>query len=348
MARVQPVAGFDELAGVDLAIEAVFEDLAVKQSVFVELDRVLAPGAILATNTSYLEVAQIAEFTQRPADVVGMHFFSPANVMKLLENVRAPQTADDVMASVMQVGRRLGKVAVAVGDCYGFVGNRMLAQRTREICFLLEEGALPQQVDRALVEFGFAMGPFAVGDMSGLDIGWRARKARAHLRRPGVRDCDLLDQVCEMGRFGQKTGAGWYRYEPGSREPVPDPAIEALILAHSRARGIDRREISDAEIVDRCLLSMVNEGARILEEGIAARPVDIDMVWLNGYGFPRWRGGPLFHADRLGLDRVLARIEEFRQRLGADFWTPAPSLERRVAEGQGFYPAARLGPRIRC
>jgi len=231
-------------------------------------------------------------------------------------------------------------VAVMVGGSDGFVGNRMLAQRTREAFFLLEEGALPQQVDRVLVEFGFPMGPFAMGDLAGLDIGWRNRKSRAHLRKPGVRDCDLLDQVCGLGRLGQKTGAGWYRYEAGERKPLVDPAIEQIIVEHSRRQGIERRVISDQEIVERCLYSMINEGARILEEGVAARAVDIDMVWLHGYGFPAWRGGPMFYAQQTGLPEVLRAIEAHRERLGADFWTPAPLLQRLVAEGKGFYGAA--------
>lgn len=335
--RIQPTLVWSDLAEVDLIVEAVFEDIGVKRQVFEQLDAIARPGAILATNTSYLDVAQIAEFTRRPQDVVGMHFFSPANVMRLLENVRTAKTAPEVLATVMKLGRKLGKVAVLVGGCDGFVGNRMLAQRTREAWFLLEEGALPQQVDAALVDFGFPMGPFAVSDLAGLDIGWRNRQARAHLRRPGVRDCDLLDQVCQLGRLGQKTAAGWYRYDAGSRTPLPDPAIEALIVAHSQARGITRRQISEQEIVERCVYSMINEAAKILDEGVAARPVDVDMVWLNGYGFPKWRGGPLFYADQVGLPQVLATVESYAERLGTDFWAPAPLLRQRVAEGGTFY-----------
>ncbi|MFO1402447.1 MAG: 3-hydroxyacyl-CoA dehydrogenase NAD-binding domain-containing protein [Steroidobacteraceae bacterium] len=339
LARIEPTLEWSRLAAADLAIEAVFEDFEVKRGVLERMDAVARPGAILATNTSYLDVAQLAACTRRPEDVIGMHFFSPANVMRLLENVRTPQTAADVQATAMQVGRRLGKVAVMVGGSDGFVGNRMLAQRTREAFFLLEEGALPQQVDRVLVEFGFPMGPFAMGDLAGLDIGWRNRKARAHLRPPGVRDCNLLDQVCELGRLGQKSGAGWYRYEPGQRQGQPDPLIEQLIVEHSRRQGIERRAIGDAEILERCLYSMINEGAKILEEGVAARPVDIDMVWLHGYGFPAWRGGPMFHAQQLGLANVLRAIEHWCEKVGAAFWTPAPLLQRRVAEGRTFYPA---------
>jgi 3-hydroxyacyl-CoA dehydrogenase len=267
--------------------------------------------------------------------------------MKLLENVRAPRTDLQVLATVMKLGKRLGKVAVLVRGADGFVGNRMLAHRTREASFLLEEGALPQQVDRVLTDFGFPMGPFAVGDMSGLDIGWRARHARAHLRI-GRRDCNLLDQVCESGRLGQKTGAGWYRYEAGSRTPIPDPAIESLIVEHSRRRGIERREITDQEILQRCLYPMINEGARILAEGVASRPVDVDMVWLHGYGFPRWRGGPLFWADQSGLPEVLQAIVGYCERFGPDFWAPAPLLERLVRDGAGFYPGPTTRPTIAC
>jgi 3-hydroxyacyl-CoA dehydrogenase len=339
LARIEPSLEWSRLAAADLIIEAVFEDFEVKRGVLERLDAIARPGAILATNTSYLDVARLAACTRRPADVIGMHFFSPANVMRLLENVRTPQTAADVQATAMQLGRRLGKVAVMVGGSDGFVGNRMLAQRTREAFFLLEEGALPQQVDRVLVEFGFPLGPFAVGDLAGLDIGWRNRKARAHLRAPGARDCDLLDQVCELGRFGQKSGAGWYRYAAGQRQGQPDPLIEELIVEHSRRRGIERRVIDDAEILERCLYSMINEGAKILEQGVAARPVDIDMVWLHGYGFPAWRGGPMFHAQQVGLPAILNAIEHWRERIGAEFWTPALLLQRMVEEGRGFYPA---------
>jgi 3-hydroxyacyl-CoA dehydrogenase len=337
MDLIRPTLSYDDLSGADLLIEAAFEDLAVKKEVFEKLDQVARAGAILATNTSYLDVATIGRFTRRPQDVVGMHFFSPAHVMRLLENVRTPETAPDVLATVMNLGKRLGKVAVLVGGCDGFVGNRMLAQRTREAYFLLEEGALPEQVDRALYKFGFPMGPFAVGDLSGLDIGWRNRKARAHLRKPGVRDSNLLDKVCEMGRLGQKTGAGWYSYQKGNRSPIPDPAIEQLIVEHSRQAGIERRVIGDQEIVERCLYSMINEGAKILAEGVAARPLDVDMVWLHGYGFPAYRGGPMFYADQIGLDRVLEQIRIFQNRLGAEFWTPAPLLEELASSGQGFY-----------
>ena len=348
LARIVPTLSFQDAAAADLIVEAVFEDLEVKRRVFKQLDRVARPGAILATNTSYLSVGAIAGFTRRPQDVVGMHFFSPANVMRLLENVRANRSAPDVLATVMQIGKSLGKVAVLVRDGDGFVGNRMLAQRTREAYFLLEEGATPQQVDRVLTDFGFAMGPFAVGDLAGLDIGWRNRKARTPLRKPGVRDCNLLEQVCELGRFGQKSGAGWYRYQKGSRTPIPDPVIERLIVEHSRRAGIARRAIGDDEIMERCLYSIINEGARILQEGVAARPVDVDMIWLHGYGFPAWRGGPMFHADRVGLAEVHAAILKWKERFGPDFWTPAPMLADLAAAGRGFYPRSITAPEITC
>ncbi len=329
---VRATTSLEDFRESDLIVEAVFEDIDVKRQVFRQLDTIARPGAILATNTSYLDVGTLAAVTRRPEDVIGLHFFSPAHVMRLLEVVRTPAVAQDVVVTAMHLGTTLGKVAVLVGGADGFVGNRMLAQRTREAYFLLEEGALPEQVDRVLTEFGFPMGPFAVGDLAGLDIGWRNRKARAHLRKPGVRDCDLLDKVCELGRLGQKTGAGWYRYEAGSRTPIPDPLIERLIVEHSKQAGMSRRAIGDQEILDRCLLAMVNEGAKILEEGVAAREVDIDMVWLHGYRFPSYRGGPMFYARARGFGEVLARITEFRDRFGPDFWTPSEWLTERARE----------------
>lgn len=334
---ITPSLDIGQICSADLIIEAVFEDIEVKKTTFGQIDRVAKPGAILATNTSYLDVANIATFTSRPQDVVGMHFFSPANVMRLLENVRTPQTSPDVLATVMQLGKKLGKVAVLVGGADGFVGNRMLAQRSREVIFLLEEGALPQQVDKVLIDFGFAMGPFAVADLAGLDIGWRNRKSRAHLRQPGVRDCNLLDKVCALGRFGLKTNAGWYRYQPGSRVPLPDPLIERLIVDHSTEHGVVRRQISEQEILERCLYSTINEAANILREGVAARAIDIDMVWLHGYGFPRYRGGPLFYADEIGVKNVLDAILKYADQFGADFWTPAPLIEEMVTAGTAFY-----------
>ena len=337
LSLITPSLDIESIHNADLIVEAVFEDIDVKKTTFEAIDRIAKPGAILASNTSYLDVNKIASFTSRPADVVGMHFFSPANVMKLLENVRTASTAPDVLATVMQVGKKLGKVAVLVGGADGFVGNRMLAQRSREVLFLLEEGALPPQIDSVLYEFGFAMGPFAVSDLAGLDIGWRNRQSRAHLRKPGVRDCNLLDKVCELGRFGQKTSAGWYRYEAGSRVPLADPVIERLIVDHSKEHGIVRRNIDGTEILERCLYSMINEAAKILQEGVAARAVDIDMVWLHGYGFPRYRGGPLFYADEVGVKNVYETILKYRDQFGPDFWTPAPLLEEMAASGKSFY-----------
>ncbi len=327
---------FEAIADADIVIEAVFEDAVVKQSVFEKIDALARPRAILATNTSYLEVASIAAFTRRPKDVAGTHFFSPAHLMKLLECVRGPGTAPDVLATLMTLGKTLGKVAVMVGDSPGFIGNRMLAARTREAFFLLEEGSLPHEVDQAFREFGFPMGPFQVGDMAGLDIFWRARKAAAHLRPAGVRDSRVLEAVCELGRFGQKTGAGWYRYQPGSREPLRDPIVEELITTVSREAGLERRKISTQEILERCLYAMINEGARILELGVAARPVDIDVVWLNGYGFPAERGGPMYYADHVGLQKIVDRILQFRDRFGEAFWEPAPLLVRLAAEAKTF------------
>ncbi len=334
---ISPSLDFDKVRLADLIVEAVFEDMDVKKKTFENIDRIAKNGAVLATNTSYLDVGKIASFTSRPQDVVGMHFFSPANVMKLLENVRTPDTAPDVLATVMLIGKKLGKVAVLVGGADGFVGNRMLAQRSREALFLLEEGALPHQVDSVLYEFGFAMGPFAVSDLAGLDIGWRNRKSRAHLRKPGVRDCNLLDKVCELGRYGQKTGTGWYRYDSGSRVPLADPVIERLIVDHSKEHGVVRRQISNAEILERCLYSMINEAAKILQEGIAARPVDIDMVWLHGYGFPRYRGGPLFYADEIGVKTIFDTILKYRDQFGPDFWAPASLLEKMAETDKRFY-----------
>ena len=337
LSLITPSLDIEAISSADLIIEAVFEDIDIKKTTFEAIDRIAKPGAILASNTSYLDVNKIASFTSRPADVVGMHFFSPANVMKLLENVRTASTAPDVLASVMQVGKKLGKVAVLVGGADGFVGNRMLAQRSREVLFLLEEGALPHQIDSVLYEFGFAMGPFAVSDLAGLDIGWRNRQSRAHLRKLGVRDCNLLDKVCELGRFGQKTSAGWYRYEAGSRVPLADPVIERLIVDHSKEHGIVRRNIEKAEILERCLYSMINEAAKILQEGVAARAVDVDMVWLHGYGFPRYRGGPLFYADEVGVRNVYQAILKYRDQFGPDFWTPAPLLDEMAVSGKSFY-----------
>ena len=319
----------------DVVIEAVFEDINVKREVFTALDAVAKPGALLATNTSYLDVVEIADFTRRPQDVIGLHFFSPANVMRLLEIVRTDASSPDALATGMALAKKLRKVGIVCKGKDGFVGNRMLVQRTRECLFMLEEGASPRDIDAAFTGFGFAMGPLAVSDLAGLDIGWSNASLRRQLRELG-RDCDLLDRLVESGRRGQKTRAGWYRYEEGSRKPLADPAVEALLIEHSRERGIERRAIPAAEIVERCLFGMVNEAARILDEGVVSRPSDIDAVWLTGYGFPRHRGGPLFYADRVGLRNVLARIETLRERFGEAYWSPAPRLVRLVAEGRGL------------
>jgi 3-hydroxyacyl-CoA dehydrogenase len=334
--RLTAASAIDAAAGADVVIEAVFEDIAVKRDVFGKLDAIAKPGALLATNTSYLDVAEIAGFTRRPQDVIGLHFFSPANVMRLVEIVRTDLSAPDALATGAALVKRLKKIGVICKGKDGFVGNRMLLPRTRECLFMLEEGALPEQIDAALTDFGFAMGPLAVGDLAGLDIGWRNATLRRQLRELG-RDCDLLDRMVAANRLGQKTGAGWYRYEAGSRKPTPDPAVEAMLIEHAHARGIERRAIAPAEVVERCLIGMINEGAKIIDEGVVSRASDVDVVWLAGYGFPRYRGGPLFYADRLGAKHVLERIRALRERFGAAYWTPAPALERLAAAGRVFY-----------
>lgn len=336
LARLTAATGIGAIAGADCVIEAVFEDIAVKRDVFAQVDALAKPDALLATNTSYLDVAEIAGFTRRPQEVIGLHFFSPANVMRLVEIVRTDASSANALATGIALVKRLRKVGIVCKGKDGFVGNRMLLPRTRECLFMLEEGALPQQIDAALVDFGFAMGPLAVGDLAGLDIGWRNANLRRQLRELG-RDCDLLDQLVAAKRLGQKTRAGWYRYDEGSRQPLPDPAVEALLVSQSRTRGIARRVFQPAEIVERCLLGMINEGASILAEGVVGRASDVDVVWLTGYGFPPYRGGPLFYADTLGLAAVVERIEALRERFGGAYWTPAPALVRLAATGGGFY-----------
>ena len=336
MALIKPTLSYDDLKSADIVIEAVFEEMGVKKEVFGKLEAVCKPGAILASNTSYLNINEIAASTKRPQDVMGMHFFSPANVMKLLENVRGAKTAPDVLATAQKVGKAIGKVAVMVGVCDGFVGNRMLAQRSREAMFLLEEGATPWQVDKVLYDFGFPMGQFAMGDLAGLDVGWRNRKANYARLTPREQACDIIDKICELGRYGQKTGAGFYKYDE-KRNATPDPLIEELIVRHSAERGIARRVVSDQEILERCLYSMINEGAKILQEGIAARPLDIDVVWIYGYGFPVYRGGPMFYADQVGLKVVYEAILKYQGQVGAEYWKPAPLLEKLAKEGKGFY-----------
>ncbi|RUW32644.1 3-hydroxyacyl-CoA dehydrogenase [Mesorhizobium sp. M2A.F.Ca.ET.015.02.1.1] len=317
---------YADLADCDLIIEAVFEDMVVKQEVFGKLDTIARPGAILATNTSYLDVNEIAASTSRPQDVLGMHFFSPANIMKLLEIVRAEKTAPEVLATVTDLARRIGKVAVVVGVCHGFVGNRMLSARGAENEALLLEGATPAQVDKAFTDFGWPMGPFQMGDLAGLDIGWRNRKARGQT-------AVIADTLCEQGHFGQKTGSGWYRYESGAREPVADPDVEALIRAKAAELGIARREIGAEEIIERTLYPLVNEGARILEEGVAARASDIDVVWVNGYGFPIGKGGPMFWAGLAGAGKIVERLEYWHRRTGRAIFEPAPALKRFAETG---------------
>jgi len=335
MGLLQGVLDYEAIKDADIVIEAVFEDMAVKKQVFEKLDSVMKPGAILATNTSTLDIDEIAAVTKRPEDVIGLHFFSPANVMKLLEVVRAAKTGKDVLATSMKLARTIKKVGVVAGVCDGFIGNRMLHGYFREAGFLLEEGALPQQVDKVIEDFGFAMGPFRVSDLAGLDVGWYIRKRQAATRPAHLRYSKVADQICEMGRFGQKTNAGWYRYEPGNRTPIPDPQIEELIVKASAEAGIERRQISDQEILERCMYALVNTGAKILEEGIALRASDIDIVYVYGYGFPRYRGGPMFYADTVGLDKVFETVQRFHAQHG-EFWTPSKLLERLAKEGGTF------------
>ncbi len=329
MAMFTPTTSYDDLADADIIIEAVFEEMSVKKEVFGKLDAIAKPGAILASNTSYLNVDEIAAMTKRPADVLGMHFFSPANVMKLLEIVRGEKTAPDVLATALSVAKKIAKVPVVVGVCHGFVGNRMLSARSADLEALLLEGATPQQVDKVFTDFGWPMGPFAMGDLAGLDIGMRNRKS---LGTKAV----IADAICEMGRYGQKTGRGYYIYEKGSRTPTPDPEIEKLIEDKARETGVNRRTISAEEITERTMYPMVNEGARILEEKIAARPSDIDIVWINGYGFPVGRGGPMFWADLIGLTKIAERLDYWHGKTGKDVFAPAPLLAKLAAEGKTF------------
>jgi 3-hydroxyacyl-CoA dehydrogenase len=336
LALITPTLGYAAFADVDLVVEAVFESMAVKEAVFRTLDEVCKPGAILASNTSYLDIDHIARFTRRPQDVLGLHFFSPANVMRLLEVVRGAATAPDVLATAMALAKTIQKVAVVSGVCDGFIGNRMLARYGAAATGLINAGALPQQVDRALQAFGMAMGPFRMGDLAGLDIGWATRKRKA--AEAGVEMQPVIaDKLCEAGRLGQKTGAGWYRYEAGQRDPIPDPLTEQLIADYRAAKGITPRPISDAEVVERCIYALVNEGARILEAGIAARASDIDIVYLHGYGFPLHRGGPMLHADSVGLGQVVRALRRYAAEPGADpSWQPAPLLQRLAEAGAAF------------
>ncbi|MCF8150000.1 MAG: enoyl-CoA hydratase/isomerase family protein [Burkholderiaceae bacterium] len=335
MGLLKGTLSYDDFKDADLIIEAVFEEIGVKEAVFKQLDKIAKPGAILASNTSTLDVNAIAEFTQRPQDVVGMHFFSPANVMRLLEVVRGAKTAKDVMATVMQVAKKIRKTAVVSGVCDGFIGNRMIEHYGRVAGFLLEEGATPAQVDRALEKWGMAMGPFRMGDLAGNDIGWAIRKRR-YVEKPHIRYARFADRLCEQGRFGQKTGKGWYLYQPGNRKAIPDPEVDVQLVAYRKELGITPRKISDSEIVQRCVYALVNEGARILEEGIAARASDIDMIYLTGYGFPLFRGGPMLFADEVGLYNVARSMQAFAASSGDSFWEPAPLIAQRVAEGKSL------------
>ncbi len=335
MALISGTLAYEDIGSADLVVEAVFEDLGVKETVFKKLDEVMKPGAILASNTSTLDVDKIAAFTKRPQDVIGTHFFSPANVMKLLEIVRGAKTGKDVLATVMALAKKIKKTGVVSGVCDGFIGNRMVEQYIRQAFFLLEEGCLPEQVDKAIEKFGFAMGPFRMSDLAGNDIGWYIRKRR-YVEKPDVVYSKIGDKLCEKGRFGQKTSAGWYDYKPGDRNAYPSDEVNQMVIAHSAENGVERRKISDEEIVERLVYALVNEGALILEEGIALRASDIDMVYLTGYGFPLFRGGPMFHADTVGLPNVLRSMRKYANGHHPDAWKAAPLLERLAAEGKSF------------
>jgi 3-hydroxyacyl-CoA dehydrogenase len=334
MALIHPQLDYDGFEEADIITEAVFEGMELKKQVFGELDKIAKPGAILASNTSTLNIDEIASATSRPEFVIGHHYFSPANVMRLLEIVRGKSTSKEVIATSMALSKRLKKVGVLVGNCYGFVGNRMLHQYGREAQFLVEEGAAPQDVDGALYNFGMAMGPLAVGDLAGLDVGWRIRKEHAHLQKPGARYPKVADRLCEMGRYGQKTGAGWYKYDE-NRNRIPDPEVDSLIEQVAAEQGVERRAITEEEIIERTQYALINEGAKILEEGIALRAVDIDIIYINGYGYPAWRGGPLWYADTVGLKKVYDRVSQFHQQLG-ELWEPAPLLKRLAEAGKTF------------
>lgn len=336
---IKPTLAYDGFNAVDMVIEAVFEGMALKKQVFGELDRICKRGAILASNTSTLSIDEIAQATSRPEAVIGTHFFSPANIMRLLEIVRGKATGKQVIATCMQLSKKVGKVGVLVGNCRGFVGNRMFGPYRREAQFLVEEGASVEAVDKALYDFGMAMGPLSVGDLAGLDVGWRIRKEFRHLEKPGVRQPIAEDRLCELGRYGQKTGAGWYKYDE-NRRATPDPEVAKLVRQWAAEAGIQQRQISTEEIVDRCIYALVNEGARILEEGYALRAVDIDIIYLNGYGFPAHRGGPMWYADSVGLKKVYERIREFERQHG-ELWQPAPLLKELALAGKGFTDFSR-------
>ena len=325
--RIEGSLDYAAIASADLVVEAAFEDMGVKEEVFRKLDAAAKPGAVLATNTSYLDVDRIARATARPGDVLGMHFFSPANVMRLVEVVHGAHTSPETLVTAMAVSKQIGKIAVPVGVCFGFVGNRMLARRTEQAERLLLEGASPAQVDAALERFGFRMGPFAMADLAGLDVGWRVRQAFG-------KTAPVADALVDAGRLGQKTERGFYRYD--GRDRHPDPVVDEVITAASDRLGIARRSLDEADILDRLLLPMINEGARILDEGVARRAADIDAIWLHGYNWPAWRGGPMFYADLRGLPEIMARLEAFSKQTGDESLRPAALLARLAVEGRGF------------
>jgi len=341
LALITPTTSDDGFADVDIIVEAVFENMDLKKAMFAELGPVTRPDAILASNTSTLDIDELAQSSGRPAQVVGHHFFSPANVMKLLEIVRGRETSKEVIATSLKLAKQLNKVGVVVGNCFGFVANRMLAYYMREAYLLLEEGAGVAQIDQALIDFGLPVGPFGMQDIAGIDVGWRIRqhlKSTGQTRAEGPQSA-VPDRLYEMGRYGQKTGAGWYRYEAGSRTRIPDPTVDEVAAEEAAKRGITRRIVSDDEVIARIMTALANEGAKVLEEGFAIRASDIDVVYVNGFGFPRHRGGPMFYADTVGLPTVLARVNEYRSQFG-DYWQPSPLLERLVREGRGFHSSA--------
>jgi 3-hydroxyacyl-CoA dehydrogenase len=335
MGLITTATDYDAIGDADIVIEAAFEEMAIKKEIFARLDKVCKADAILATNTSTLDVDEIAGATRRPESVIGLHFFSPANVMRLLEIVRGGKTSKDIVATAQALAKTIGKVGVVCGVCHGFVANRSRGPLTREASFLVDEGALPQQVDKVLYDFGMAMGPFAVGDVAGIDVGWRVRRSLDATRPKDQRYSPTADRLYELGRYGQKTGKGWYRYEKGSRAPLSDPEVEAVILQSSKDQGITRRAIGNEEILQRCLYAAINEGAKILDEKIAMRASDIDIMWLYGFAFPRWRGGPMYYADTIGLAEVYETVRGFHKQHGA-LWTPSPLLQRLAESGRSF------------
>jgi len=335
LALIEPTLEFERVSAADVVIEAVFEEMELKKKIFTRLDGLCKADAILATNTSSLDVNTIAAVTGRPEQVVGTHFFSPANVMRLVEIVRGDHTSPEVLATTLTLSKQLGKVGVVVGVCDSFAANRMLYPYSRQAQFLIEEGAFPEQVDKVIYDFGFPMGPFALSDLAGIDVGWRVRQHREPSRPKHLRYSEIADRLYEMGRYGQKTRKGWYNYEEGSRIPMPDPEVVDLVVRTSRELKIDRREISDEEILQRCIYPLINEGARILEEGIVQRASDLDIVWLYGFGFPRYRGGPMFYADSVGLRHVYEVMQGFCE-IHEDWLEPAPLLERLAREDKTF------------